>query len=360
MKNKLLMLGFLVAATVVLMAAVVVKISQFPQVTTPGTNDLFLLASATTNKNIKYSDLKAAINLTNIHGSWSSNTIAIWRGTNLLGYLTNGAEGYFLGISNGVPVFMSVTNLPQYLKLTGGTVIGPVTLQNSVTFDDIVTFGDTVDFSGAVTFDNQVDFTEPTFFGDTADFGADVTFEQDVVFQDSVEISQVGTNHLAGSDSNGKMTNIVVGAGLQLISGTLSASAAPRPISVFTLGSINLNGTAKVAAMNSTGASTWSAAIEVDLATPLGMSGTFSNLVYHVATPTTGVPFGVGTNFTVTLSTNGVPTSFSVTLTGDGVTTTTNSGTLSLTIPANTSCAWRLTNNVSTLAADHAFSCGFY
>jgi len=60
MKNKPLILLFFVAA--VLMAATVVKkVSDFPSVTTPGTNDLFLLASGATNKNIKYSDLRTSI-----------------------------------------------------------------------------------------------------------------------------------------------------------------------------------------------------------------------------------------------------------------------------------------------------------
>jgi hypothetical protein len=57
----------LVLSAVLLMGAalIVKKVSEYPLVTTPGTNDLFLLALTATNNAIKYSDLKAAINLTN-------------------------------------------------------------------------------------------------------------------------------------------------------------------------------------------------------------------------------------------------------------------------------------------------------
>src|SRR2546425_2297527 len=86
MKNKLWLLGLLVSAT--LMAAIVVtKVSQYPNVTTPGTNDFFLLAitnAPATNHNIKYSALKAAINATNVNGSGSASTLAKWSGTSTL------------------------------------------------------------------------------------------------------------------------------------------------------------------------------------------------------------------------------------------------------------------------------------
>ena len=42
-------------------ATIVVKISQFPNTTTPGGTDLFLLASGSTNKNISWNQLKDAI-----------------------------------------------------------------------------------------------------------------------------------------------------------------------------------------------------------------------------------------------------------------------------------------------------------
>lgn len=136
-------------------------------------------------------------------------------------------------------------------------------------------------------------------------------------------------------------------------------SAVPVPVAIFTGGYVNINGIARVHGLNWGTTISWTAAAETGVATPLKRSGTFSNLVYRSATPTTLAPFGTGTNMSLILSTNGVQSSFFVTLTGDGVTTTTNSGTLSLTIPANTSCAWRITNNVSAVA-DHSFSCEFY
>src|SRR5437667_9879484 len=105
MKVKFIPLLGVVALS--LMAATIIKkTSEYPNVTTPGTNDFFLLAltnTPPTNHNIKYSALKAAINLTNVNGSGTANTLAKWSGTNTLTSLPNGSEGYVLGISNGVP-----------------------------------------------------------------------------------------------------------------------------------------------------------------------------------------------------------------------------------------------------------------
>src|SRR2546426_1840119 len=68
MKFKFTLVALLVALS--LMAATIIKkTSEYPNVTTPGTNDLFLLAltnAPATNHNIKYSDLKASINATNL------------------------------------------------------------------------------------------------------------------------------------------------------------------------------------------------------------------------------------------------------------------------------------------------------
>src|SRR6266568_4855867 len=50
-------------------ALIVKKVSDYPNVTVPGTNDFFLLSITNapgTNHNIKYSALKAAINATNL------------------------------------------------------------------------------------------------------------------------------------------------------------------------------------------------------------------------------------------------------------------------------------------------------
>src|SRR5438876_643004 len=111
-------------------ALIVKKVSDYPNVTTPGTNDFFLLSltnAPATNHNIKYSALKAAINATNVNGSGTSNTLAKWTGTNRLGSLANGSEGQVLGISNGVPNFINApggdvwTNSGTVVKLLDET-----------------------------------------------------------------------------------------------------------------------------------------------------------------------------------------------------------------------------------------------
>lgn len=107
MKHRTWIVGLFV--TLALMAATTVtKISQYPQVTTPADTDLFLLASGSTNKNIKYSDVKSSINATNVNGSGTSNRLATWAGTNKLTSLANGTEGFVLGISNGIPTWVAV------------------------------------------------------------------------------------------------------------------------------------------------------------------------------------------------------------------------------------------------------------
>ncbi len=75
-------------AFLLLMGAVIVtKIRDYPQVTTPATNDLFVLEAGTglTNKNIKYSDLKNSIT--------TSITNQIASITNTLATLTNDVSG---------------------------------------------------------------------------------------------------------------------------------------------------------------------------------------------------------------------------------------------------------------------------
>jgi hypothetical protein len=109
MKNKLLVLGAVLLLTTA--ATIIrVKISAYPLTTTLGTNDLFLIAIAgDTNKSIRFSVLKSLINATNVNGSGTANTLAIWSATNKLASLANGSAGYFLGISNGVPTWMAVS-----------------------------------------------------------------------------------------------------------------------------------------------------------------------------------------------------------------------------------------------------------
>src|SRR6266576_3332273 len=60
-------------------ALVVKKVSDYPNVTVPGTNDFFLLSltnAPATNHNIKYSALKAAINATNFRASVNGTNLA--------------------------------------------------------------------------------------------------------------------------------------------------------------------------------------------------------------------------------------------------------------------------------------------
>src|SRR5437660_1359677 len=93
--KRLLPFCLLGASLLLLLGAVVIrKTSEYPTVTVPGTNDLFLLAvpatnglfgPGATNHNIKYSALKAAINATNVQGSGTANTLTRWTSTNTLG-----------------------------------------------------------------------------------------------------------------------------------------------------------------------------------------------------------------------------------------------------------------------------------
>src|SRR5678815_600821 len=74
-------------------ATVVIKISQFPNVSAPNGNDLFLLASTTTNKNISWNQLKDALGtnpptITIISNAYISNLFATFITNNTL-YSTN-------------------------------------------------------------------------------------------------------------------------------------------------------------------------------------------------------------------------------------------------------------------------------
>ncbi len=52
------LLGFFVGTLIVTAATIVTKISEYPNVAVPDDNDLFLLASGSTNKNVKWSDVR--------------------------------------------------------------------------------------------------------------------------------------------------------------------------------------------------------------------------------------------------------------------------------------------------------------
>jgi hypothetical protein len=88
-KFALVLIAFLVIGA----ALVVKKTSDYPRVTTPGSNDLFLLAitnAPATNNSIRYSDLKSSINATNVNGSGTNTTLTKWTGSNSVGSVANG------------------------------------------------------------------------------------------------------------------------------------------------------------------------------------------------------------------------------------------------------------------------------
>jgi len=123
MKSKLLAFGVALAALALVAATVVVKISQFPNVTTPGTNDLFLIAvSGITNKNIKYSDLKTAIvsGVSNFTGT-NITAVTINNTTNIF----NVAKGGHLTVSTNITIqtnaTLTLSNLPAPSVLVLGT-----------------------------------------------------------------------------------------------------------------------------------------------------------------------------------------------------------------------------------------------
>lgn len=117
MKNKtgiIMGIGIVVSALLLTAATVITKISEFPQVTTPGTNDLFLLASGATNKNVKYSDLKTAISRGVLPNSLNTNEL----GTNLV-YLPlfkrlqlNGNSLLISDPAGNVSIILGTTNQP--------------------------------------------------------------------------------------------------------------------------------------------------------------------------------------------------------------------------------------------------------
>src|SRR6266571_2096091 len=140
MKIKNCLLVFFFAAAL-MAATVITKVSQFPQVTTPGTNDLFLLASGATNKNIKYSDLRTAIRQGVVPNSITTNALGtnlVWNPTfNILSsygsFLTLDSSG--AGVAainpNGSAVFKGLTTVGRF-QMTNGFFAGAI-LQSDAT-----------------------------------------------------------------------------------------------------------------------------------------------------------------------------------------------------------------------------------
>jgi len=86
MKNKSRLLVLCFVALLLTAATIVIKISQFPSVTTPANGDLFLLASGATNKNIRYDNLKASI-ATNLVNSQIAALASIARSKIAVGFV---------------------------------------------------------------------------------------------------------------------------------------------------------------------------------------------------------------------------------------------------------------------------------
>jgi hypothetical protein len=108
-------------ALIAVAATIIKKTSDFPAVTTPASGDFFLTetASGATNNKVTFANLKSSINLSNTFGLGSANTLAIWSGTNLLGYIING-----VGIltNDGAGNFGYTTNLAIDLTINNLTV----------------------------------------------------------------------------------------------------------------------------------------------------------------------------------------------------------------------------------------------
>src|SRR5678815_1298703 len=101
-------------------ATVVIKVSQFPNVTAPAGSDLFLLASTTTNKNISWNQLKDAIGtnpatVTIVNNAYISNLFATNIYTSNL-YATNITVNEFHGKTTFITnLFLVNANTNFYL-----------------------------------------------------------------------------------------------------------------------------------------------------------------------------------------------------------------------------------------------------
>lgn len=176
----------------------------------------------------------------------------------------------------------------------------------------------------------------------------DITTVQGAVATTLKNTGTAGTYQSVTTDAQGRVT-----AGTTL-------TAPPATIFSGSLITVTLNGTGRSASINPTTSFSWSSGTEKAVATPIVRAGTFSNLTFRFLVDSSGGAMGSGTNCTLILYTNAVASPFVLTLVTDGTATTTNSGTASLTIPANTFCSWRVTNQVGTVASDVNWTCEFY
>ena len=115
-----LLVALFIGVTSVHAATVVIKVSQFPNVSSPAGSDLFLLASATTNKNISWNQLKDAIGtnpatVTIVNNAYISNLFATNIYTSNL-YATNITVNEFHGKTTFITnLFLVNANTNFYL-----------------------------------------------------------------------------------------------------------------------------------------------------------------------------------------------------------------------------------------------------
>jgi hypothetical protein len=173
MKRKIPFLALLGAVALSLMAAtlVVKKTSDYPRVTTPGLNDLFLLAitnAPATNNSIRYSDLKASIN-TGVSNLGATNITAVT--INVTTQVFTVAKGGHVTISNNVTILtnatLSLSNLPAPAVLmvgadrnaTNATLSG-LTLSGTTITRDALTGDVTTSGNAATVANNAVSYAK--------------------------------------------------------------------------------------------------------------------------------------------------------------------------------------------------------
>lgn len=131
-QNKKLLL--FVVLLIAVAATITRKVSDFPNVASPSSGDLFLIESGSTNKNIRFDQLKDAVN-TGVSNTTVTNFTAITNNSTVINSTTinsttinaNVAKGGHLTITNEV-WFPYVT-----LTLTG-TNVSTISLTNSSAF----------------------------------------------------------------------------------------------------------------------------------------------------------------------------------------------------------------------------------
>lgn len=182
--------GLALLVALLCVAATITKISDYPAVTVPATNDLFLLASGATNKNITYANLKAAI------GTNGAGTTQYFDYSVVVTQSFKISKGGSLSISNVFTIYtngvLTLSNLPAPavlvigadgnvtnanlagLTLSGNTLTASGGSVNSTNYRSAVI---ALTMTGTNVDDNQIDFlktnqcyrltlTGNAFFGD--------------------------------------------------------------------------------------------------------------------------------------------------------------------------------------------------